>query len=51
MLPAALLSRYRFDFLPTLSERRERKLSGNMPNRASNMLAVPKIRGTSVRDF
>jgi hypothetical protein len=45
MLPAALLSRYRFDLLPTLSERRERKLSGNMPNRASNMLAVPKSEG------
>jgi hypothetical protein len=28
--------------LPALSERRKRKLPGNMPNRSSNMLAVPK---------
>src|SRR5882724_3812525 len=51
ILPAALLSRYRFDLLPTLSERRERKLSGNMPNRASNMLAVPKSEGIQCEIF
>ena len=51
MLPAALLSRYRFDSLLTLSERRERKLSGNMPNRASNMLAVPKSEGIQCEIF
>jgi hypothetical protein len=37
--------------LPTLSERRERKLSGNMPNRASNMLAVPKSEGIQCEIF
>ena len=50
-MPAALLSRYRFDLLPTLSERREHKLSGNMPNRASNMLAVPKSEGIQCEIF
>src|SRR6266513_2446929 len=51
ILPAALLSRYRFDLLPTLSEGRERKLSGNMPNRASNMLTVPKSEGIQCEIF